>query len=121
MFTQKLFDRQKCARMRHVCALLAAVPLLLSGCAQTPAAEEPKEYEYTLREVRYSEEQAQYSFRMDMEATETEYASYFFAPTVEQAERRACIQATDQILSALQESDAAPEFYVFTADRYDGI
>lgn len=121
MSTKRLFARQNHARMRHVCALLAAIPLLLSGCAKTPAAEEPKEYEYTLREVRYSEERAQYSFRMDMETTETEYASYFFAPTVEQAERSACIQATDQILSALQESGAVPEFYVFTAERYDSV
>lgn len=104
--------------MLGAAAVLMALPLLLSGCAQTPVAEQTKEYEYTVREVRYSEEQALYSFCVDMEMTETEYASYFFSPSVERSERSACIQVTDGILSALQESGI--ELYVFAADSYDG-
>lgn len=98
---------------------LACLILLLGGCGSTPAAEPLKEYEYTTEEIWYSEEQAQYSFRADMEHTEAEYADYFFQPSVEREERSACIRATEQILSALEGIERKPEIYVFSEDNYD--
>lgn len=90
-----------------------AVAALLCGCSAS-------KYEYTLREILYSEKNAQCSFLTDMEHAETKLADYFFDPLIEGSARNDCIEATDKILSQL-DAGVSPEIYVFTEDRYSGI
>jgi hypothetical protein len=92
--------------------------LLLSGCMREPAVEQPREYFYQTQEITYSESNAQYGFRVNMDSTETVYARYFFEPTIEVSERAKCIESTDRILAEQISLGLQPEIYVFTEDRY---
>ena len=92
--------------------------LLLSGCMREPDVGQPREYLYQTQEITYSESNAQYGFRVNMDSTETVYARYFFEPTIEASERANCIEATDRILAEQTALGLQPEIYVFTEDRY---
>ena len=74
---------------------------------------------YVSTDVTYSEPTAQYAFRLNMDFTETEYAKYYFEPTIENKERNACIDVTDHLLSSQSIGDVIPEFYIFSKERYD--
>ncbi len=100
--------------------------LFLCGCSNDLDLEQPSknenkplQYEYTLREVTYSEENARYSFLAEMDFTETTYALYYFDPSVDNDERQVCIETTDKILSRLNNLASLPEIYVFTDSRYN--
>lgn len=100
------------------CILAAIILLLLCGCTEKPPVEQPKEYAYHTQEIMYSESEAQYGFRTNMDCTETAYARYYFEPTIEKTERMACIEVTDKILAKQAKLGLIPEIYVFTEERY---
>lgn len=81
----------------------------------------PVEYTYTKETVTYTEKNEQYSFRMDMERTDTDKAHYFFEKKVADEQRRACIEATEQILARLGEIPEVPEICVLTEKSYDSL
>lgn len=100
------------------CILVVLILFLLCGCADNPPVEQPKEYEYHTQEITYSEPEAQYAFRINMDCTENAYARYYFEPTIEKTERTACIEVTDKILAKQGKLGLIPEIYVFTEERY---
>lgn len=81
----------------------------------------PVEYTYTKETVDYTEKNGQYSFRMDMERTDTDKAHYFFEKKIVDEQRRACIEATEQILAQLGELTDVPEICVLTEKSYDSL
>ena len=81
----------------------------------------PVEYTYIKETVDYTEKNKQYSFRMDMERTDTDRAHYFFEKKVADEQRRACIEATEQILGQLGELPEVPEICVLTEKSYDSL
>lgn len=94
--------------------------LLLCGCTLNPSDKASDEYLYSTRKIMYSEENAQYSFSMDADYTEAEFARYYFDPLIDIAKRESCIDATERILSK-QPLNVIPEIYVFSEDRYNGV
>ena len=81
----------------------------------------PVEYTYSTETVDYTEKNEQYSFRMDMERTDTDNAHYFFEKKVVDEQRRACIEATEQILAQLGELADVPEICVLTEKSYGSL
>lgn len=81
----------------------------------------PAEYVYTKETVTYTEKNEQYSFRTDMERTDTDKAHYFFEKKIADEQRRACIEATEQILAQLGELTEVPEICVLTEKSYDSL
>lgn len=113
--------------MKKLLAALVLV-LLLTACTATPTEEVngdqpelPVEYVYTKETVTYTEKNEQYSFRMDLERTETEHARYFFEKKVTEEQRRACIESTEQILAQLGKLADLPEICVLTPGSYDSV
>ena len=100
------------------CILVVLILFLLCGCADNPPVEQPKEFVYHTQEIMYSEPEAQYAFRINMDCTETAYARYYFEPAIEKTERTACIEVTDKILVKQGKLGLIPEIYVFTEERY---
>lgn len=100
-------------RIRMTALLLLALFILPVGYAD--------EHIYQPETIFYSEKEAQYSFRREMELTATSLAKYYFDPAIEKAERSLCIEATDRILANQAIKEAVPEIYVFTPDTYDGL
>ena len=74
---------------------------------------------YVNADVTYSEPTAQYAFRLDMDFAETDHAKYYFEPTVEHKERKACMETTDTLLSGQSNGNVVPELYIFSEERYD--
>lgn len=79
----------------------------------------PSERTYSSTEITYSEPIDKYSFRVNMEFTETKSANYYFESNIENNEREACIEATEKILSNQALNGITPEIYVFSQDRYN--
>lgn len=94
--------------------------LFLCGCASRSYNIVSDEYQYETRELMYSEEDSVFSFRTDMDYTETKLARYYFDLAIEDVERQSCIKATEEILDALTDFNVTPSIYVFTDDRYSG-
>lgn len=117
--------------MKKLIAMLALSLMILTACAgeNAPPADDvqqaipdvPVEYVYTKETVDYTEKNKQYSFRMDMERTDTEKAHYFFEKKIVDEQRRACIEATEQILAQLGELPAIPEICVLTEKSYGSL
>jgi len=74
---------------------------------------------YVSVDVTYSESTAQYGFRLNMDSTETEFAKYFFESGINDKERDACIETTDNFLSEQSYGDVVPEIYIFSKEQYD--
>lgn len=100
-------------------ALVALMMAICAGCATVPAEETSLQYEYTAQEITYSDENAKYAFRMDVEYTQGKFASYYFESAIDVAERQRCINATERILSEIENLETAPEIYVFSPDTYN--
>ena len=115
--------------MKKFASLILIPILLLCGCTNTPPPEQlteqqpeqPVEYEYHNQEITYSEPAEQYAFRIKTDCTETAFARYYFESAVEHADRAACIQATDKILSKQKTAVSLPEIYVFTEQTYPDV
>ncbi len=88
------------------------------GSAENAA---PADHEYVKAAVTYGEHTYGLSFRRDMEKTKTEYASYYFEPSIDRQERNACIEATDRMLSCIGAELSDIEVAVFTQEFYDGV
>ena len=83
------------------------------------AASETYKYETDL--IRYGELSGTFSFRKDVERTQTDYAVYYFEPSISEQERQACIEATDSVLSCIDGALPELEIAVFTDETFDGI
>lgn len=126
--------------MKRFLVIVFALTMFLVGCGEqtetgnsdevqdeeivTEILEEtstPAEYVYTKETVTYTEKNEQYSFRTDMERTDTDKAHYFFEKKVADEQRIACIEATEQILAQLGEFAEVPEICVLTENSYDSL
>lgn len=101
--------------------LFALILSFCTGCTTIPIEEPTVEYEFTTQEISYSEENAKYSFRMDAEYTQGEFASYYFEAVIDETDRQKCIKATERILSELENLEVTPEIFIFSADSYNSI
>ena len=104
--------------------LIITLMLLLTSCVVNPSAPSidtiiPPERAYISADITYSEPNAQYAFRLNMDFTETQFAKYYFETSIEQQEREACIETTDKLLSSQPIQSIVPEIYIFSQDRYD--
>ncbi len=81
----------------------------------------PAEYKYEKMTVTCSEGIEGFSFRTDMEKTQTDYAVYYFDPSIDNQERNACIEATDRMLSCIDAEQPVPEIAVLKEGFYDGV
>ncbi len=79
------------------------------------------EHKYEKITVSYSEAVEGGSFRRDMEKTQTDYAVYYFDPSIDNQERNACIEATDKRLSCIDAARPDPEIVVLKEESYDGV
>ena len=91
--------------------------LLLTSCVNNTSV--PIERKYVSADIIYSEADAQYGFRLNMDSIETQFAQYFFESSIEHKEREACIETTDYLLSSQLFQGVTPEIYIFTKDRFD--
>ena len=120
--------------MRKLFAMLALTGVLLTACATvTPPTNgdassdgsnvpnTPVAYPYTKETVDYTEENQQYSFRLDMERTDTDRAHYFFDKKITAEQRTACIGATEQILAELGTLTEVPEICALTEQGYGSL
>ncbi len=107
--------------IRTAVLLLLALLILQAGYADELPSGQLMEYIYHSEQIVYSEKEAQYSFRMEMELTASSFVKYYFDPAIEKAERSLCIEATDKILANQSIEGALPEIYVFSPDTYDGL
>lgn len=120
--------------MKKLFAMLALMGVLLTACgadtlsnngevsADVPRVPDtPIAYTYTKETVDYTEENQQYSFRLDMERTDTDRAHYFFDKKITAEQRTACIEATEQILAELGTLPALPEICVLTEQGYGSL
>lgn len=98
---------------RKITLFLLSVMFLLTVCACSANRS------YVSADVTYSEPTAQYAFRLNMDYHETEHAKYYFEPSIENKERNACIDVTDNLLSSQSFGDVIPEIYIFSKERYD--
>ncbi|MBR4292296.1 MAG: hypothetical protein IKT54_01630, partial [Clostridia bacterium] len=109
--------------MKKLVILVVSLIILLTSCSVSPDNQglttPPEERNYFSADVTYSEPTAQYAFRLNMDATETESAKYFFEESIENKDREACIEVTDKVLSNLTLDEVVPEIYVFSNDRYN--
>ena len=125
--------------MKKIVILVISLIILLTSCSVDPdnkgsttppevCSDDPdnkdsttplEDRNYISSDVTYSEPTAQYAFRLNMDATETESAKYFFEESIENNEREACIEVTDKVLSNLTFEEIVPEIYIFTNDRYN--
>ncbi len=99
-----------------------------SGTAGTKSGTEERaesaytaDHKYEKITVSYSEAVEGFSFRKDMEKTQTDYAVYYFDASIDNRERNACIEATDRMLSCIDAARPAPEIVVLEEEFYDGV
>ncbi len=78
-------------------------------------------YEYETDIIRYGEAAGAFSLRKDVERTQTDCAVYYFETSISEQERRACIAATDRVLSCIDGTLPEIEIAVFTSETLDGI
>lgn len=83
-------------------------------------------YEYEKDIIRYGEasgpvSSGTVSFRKDMERTQTDYAVYYFEPSIKEQERQACIAATDRALSCIDGTLPLIEIAVFLPETFDDV
>lgn len=71
--------------------------------------------------ITYSEENAQYSFTMDVLHTETDLAHYYFEQTPDETVSRSCIESTDSIIMNLDAVSVKPQIYIFSDETYNGV
>ena len=99
--------------MNHrIILFIISVMFLLTSCAQF------SQRSYVSTDVTYSEPTAQYAFRLNMDFTETEHAKYYFESTIENKERKACMETTDNLLSNQSLGNVVPEIHIFSEDQY---
>lgn len=79
------------------------------------------DYQYEKSTITYSELINSYSFRKDLEKTKTDYAAYYFEPSIGMQERNACIVATDRMLSCIDTALPDIEVMVLKPESYDGV
>lgn len=79
------------------------------------------EHVYEADVIRYGEPSGEFSFRKDVEVTRTGYAVYYFDTSIDLAERNACIEATDQVLSRIEAVLPEVEIVVLSPEFYDGV
>ncbi|MDE6640921.1 MAG: hypothetical protein K2K63_10375 [Acetatifactor sp.] len=82
---------------------------------------ESADHEYEKSTITYSEPIDNFSFRKDLEKNQTDYAAYYFEPSVSKQERNACIAATDRMLSRIDTSLPDIEVMVLKPESYDGV
>ena len=92
-----------------------------SGTKETGQNAEPAHHEYEKMTVSYSEPMYGFSFRKDMEKTQTDYAAYYFETSIKEQERNACIEATDRMLSCIDAPQPEIEVAVLSQEFYDGV
>ena len=78
-------------------------------------------YEYETDLIRYGEPSGAFSFRKDVERTQTDYAVYYFEPSISEQERQVCIASTDRVLSCIDGTLPELEIAVFTNETFDGV
>lgn len=83
-------------------------------------------YEYEKDIIRYGETSGPVpsgtvSFRKDMERTQTDYAVYYFEPSINEQERQACIGATDRALSCIDGTLPLIEIAVFLPETFHDV
>ena len=103
-----------------VTAMLAA----LSACsfdASPDKAVVQAEYEYEPDIIRYSELTGTFSFRKDVEKTQTDYAAYYFEASINSQEREVCITATDRALACIACMLPKIEVVILKPESYDGV
>ena len=78
-------------------------------------------YEYEKDIIRYGEMSEEFSFRKDVERTQTDHAVYYFETSVNEQERQACITATERTLSFIGGTLPDIEIAVFSPQTFDSI
>ncbi len=107
-------------------ALLLGVAVMLAAFTACGSSENPDQketqaaYEYETDIIRYGEAAGAFSFRKDVERTQTDCAVYYFETSISEQERRACIAATDRALSCIDGTLPEIEIAVFTSETLDG-
>lgn len=90
---------------------------ICTGCG-SPQDEEIV-FEYTIQSVEYSD--GSYSFRKDLSCMQTPNARYYFESPITDEQRRACVEATEQILQELGPSDEITEICILDQTLYDSV
>ncbi len=107
-------------------ALLFAVVSMLAvftacGSNENPDQKETQAaYEYETDIIRYGEAAGAFTFRKDVERTQTDCAVYYFEASISEQERQECIAATDRALSCIDGTLPEVEIAVFTSETLDG-
>lgn len=98
--------------------LLCMVIMFLLLCSCTVVETDS----YTPQVIYYTEENSAYSFRREMECTETELARFCFESAIEEDQRRLCIEATEAVLRALCiKSEENLQFCIYTAASFPTV
>ena len=82
---------------------------------------ESAEYEYEKTTIYYSEFKDKFSIRKDVEKTQTDYAAYYFEPSIGRQERNTYIEATERMLACIDGDLPYIEVTVLKPESYDGI
>ena len=82
---------------------------------------ESAEYEYEKTTIYYSEFKDKFSIRKDVEKTQTDYAAYYFEPSIGRQERNTYIEATERMLACIDGDLQYIEVMVLKPESYDGI
>ena len=92
---------------RLICIFTLAA-LLLTGCGHS----KPNEivYEYTTQSIKYVDKS--YSFKRNLDCLNTTHAQYYFDGAIDDSERRACVEATEQILREIELLEEVPTICV---------
>lgn len=96
-------------------------PETASGTKEGGENTESVNREYEKITLTYSESLGGFSFRKDLEKTQTDYAVYYFTPSISEHERNACIGATDKMLSYVDANLPDIEVAVLEQEFYDGV
>ena len=92
-----------------------------SGTEESAENAYTADHKYEKITVSYSEAVEGFSFRKDMEKTQTDYAVYYFDASIDKRERNACIETTDRMLSCIDAARSDPEIVVLEEEFYDGV
>ena len=97
---------------KFIVFVITFVMLTLTSCVNY----QHQQRAYVSTDITYSESTAQYGFRLNMDSTETEFAKYYFESCIDDKERDACIETTDNFLSEQSYGGAVPEIYIFSKE-----